>query len=232
MHISIIIPSFSSTDRNLNSSIENYIRAINVLRIPYVRYTFIDLFLQMFGFLYGEDFSPEKVFHYMRKKRWLKHKKQADLQAAAGENDDVVDEISCEQHLSLLLEALKAYCEWYASKEFMNIILNKSSISSLKITTHSVHHTPIAYGGLLNLARMENEIQLLENKLRKTVRVAKPVIDLPLMDICIDQDLRTKYRTDFKYLNALQQKVAEQSIAHPEVNLSAWQEFLIDFKEN
>ncbi|CAD7004610.1 unnamed protein product [Ceratitis capitata] len=148
-------------DRNLNSSIENYIRAINVLRIPYVRYTFIDLFLQMFGFLYGEDFSPEKVFHYMRKKRWLKHKKQADLQAAAGENDDVVDEISCEQHLSLLLEALKAYCEWYASKEFMNIILNKSSISSLKITTHSVHHTPIAYGGLLNLARMENEIQLL-----------------------------------------------------------------------
>ncbi|XP_011198099.2 uncharacterized protein LOC105222453 [Bactrocera dorsalis] len=217
-------------DRNLNSSIGNYINAIDVLRIPYVRYTFIDQFLQMFGFLYAEEFSPEKVFNYIRKKRWLKHKKQAELQAAMEEAGEVVDEISCEQHLSLLLEALKAYCKWHASKEFMQIILNKRNVSSLKITAHSVHYTPIAYGGLLNLARMENEIHTLENKLRKTVRVAKPLIDLKLMDICIDQDLRIKYRTDLKYLHALQIKVAEQSVAHPEVDFSAWQTFLLDFK--
>ncbi|XP_014103764.2 uncharacterized protein [Bactrocera oleae] len=217
-------------DRNLNSSIGNYINAIDVLRIPYVRYTFIDQFLQMFGFLYAEEFSPEKVFNYIRKKRWLKHKKQAELQAAMEEAGDVVDEISCEQHLSLLLEALKAYCKWHASKEFMQIILNKRNVSSLKITAHSVHHTPIAYGGLLNLARMENEINVLEGKLRKTVRVAKPLIDLKLMDICIDQDLRIKYRTDLKYLHALQIKVTEQSVAHPEVDFSAWQTFLLDFK--
>ncbi|XP_036336017.1 uncharacterized protein LOC118746283 [Rhagoletis pomonella] len=217
-------------DRNLNSSICNYIKAIDVLRIPYVRYTFIDQFLQMFGFLYSENFSPEKVFHYMRKKRWLKQKKQAELHAEVDDSSDVVDEISCEQHLSLLLEALKAYCEWHASKDFMQIILNKRQVSCLKITTHSLHHTPIASGGLLNLARMENDIVHLEGKLRKTVRVAKPVIDLPLMDICIDQDLRFKYRNDLKYLNALQQKVTEQSIAHPEVDFSAWETFLIDFK--
>ncbi|XP_053953061.1 uncharacterized protein LOC128859930 [Anastrepha ludens] len=217
-------------DRNLNSSINNYINAIDVLRIPYVRYTFIDQFLQMFGFLYSENFSPEKVFNYMRKKRWLKHKKQAELHAEVGDGGDIVDEISCEQHLSLLLEALKAYCEWHASKEFMQIILNKRNISSLKITTHSLHHTPIACGDLLNLARMEKDILQLEKKLRKTVRVAKPVIDLPLMDICIDQDLRIKYRNDLKYLNALQQKVAEQSVAHSEVDFSAWREFLNDFK--
>ncbi|XP_017470281.1 PREDICTED: uncharacterized protein LOC108361977 [Rhagoletis zephyria] len=217
-------------DRNLNSSICNYIKAIDVLRIPYVRYTFIDQFLQMFGFLYSENFSPEKVFHYMRKKRWLKQKKQAELHAEVDDSSDVIDEISCEQHLSLLLEALKAYCEWHASKDFMQIILNKRQVSCLKITTHSLHHTPIASGGLLNLARMENDIVHLEGKLRKTVRVAKPVIDLPLMDICIDQDLRFKYRNDLKYLNALQQKVTEQSIAHPEVDFSAWETFLIDFK--
>ncbi|XP_067648070.1 uncharacterized protein [Eurosta solidaginis] len=217
-------------DRNLNSSLKNYINAINVLRIPYVRYTFIDQFLQMFGFLYADEFSPEKVFNYIRKKRWLKHKKQAELHAAVEESVDDCDEISCEQHLSLLLEALKAYCEWHASKEFMQIILNKKSVSSLKITAHSVHHAPIAYGGLLNLARMEDDITQLEEKLRKTVRVAKPVIDLPLMDICIDQDLRMKYRTDLKFLNALQQRVAEQSIAHPEIDFSAWQAFLVDFK--
>ncbi|XP_011195652.2 uncharacterized protein LOC105220826 [Zeugodacus cucurbitae] len=217
-------------DRNLNSSIGNYINAIDVLRIPYVRYTFIDQFLQMFGFLYAEEFSPEKVFNYIRKKRWLKHKKEAELQAAMEDAGDVVDEISCEQHLSLLLAALKAYCKWHASKEFMQIILNKSNVSNLKITAHSVHHTPIAYGGLLNLARMENEIHALESKLRKTVRVAKPLIDLPLMDICIDQDLRIKYRNDLKYLNALQVKVAEQSAAHPEVDFSDWQIFLLDFK--
>lgn len=202
--------------------ISKYIETIELLKTPYVRYEFIDNVLIMFQFTNSEPLTPQKIALDVAKKRWLKYKPAADLS-----NPD--EDISREQYLHLLLEALRSYCDFHGSKTFLHVITDTTTVSNLTTTNDSVHRWPTHGSGVLVLKKMAKDIKQLEEKLKMTVRMAKPKVDLPLADIYIDEDIILKYRTDLKFIISLQNVVLKQNEAYTEVDFSAWLEFLNDF---
>ncbi|XP_023306095.2 uncharacterized protein LOC111687847 [Lucilia cuprina] len=202
--------------------ISKYMETIELLRIPYVRYEFIDNVLIMFQFTNTEPLTPQKIALDIAKKRWLKYKPAAELTT-------LDEDISREQYLHLLLDALRMYCEFHGSKTFLHVITDIKKISPLTTTNDSVHRWPTHGSGVLVLNKMANDIILLETKLKMTVRMSKPKVDLPLADICIDEAIILKYRTDLKFIVSLQNVVLKQKETYTDVDFTAWLEFLNEF---
>ncbi|KAM7358470.1 uncharacterized protein ACRADG_003433 [Cochliomyia hominivorax] len=203
-------------------NISKYMETIELLRIPYVRYEFIDNVLIMFKFTDSEPLTPQKIALDIAKKRWFKYKPNSEL-------TEVDDDISREQYLHLLLDALRSYCEFHGSKTFLHVITNIKEISHLTTTTDSLHRWPISGSGILVLKKMASEIADVESKLKMTVKMAKPKVELPLADICIDEAIIMKYRNDLKFIVSLQNVILKQHEAYPDVNFSEWLTFLEDF---
>lgn len=195
---------------------------IRLLRIPYVRYEFIDNVLMMFRFTNTEALTPQKIAIEIAKKRWVTHKPAAELT-----NND--EDISREQYLHLLLDALQAYCEFHGSKTFLQVITNAKKVAPLTTTTDTVHRWPTHDSGVIVLQKMAKDIVMLEGKLRMTVRMSKPKVDLPLADICIDEAIILKYRNDLKFIVSLQNVLLKQKETYPDVDFSEWLRFLDDF---
>lgn len=195
---------------------------IELLRIPYVRYEFIDNVLIMFQFTNTEPLTPQKIALDIAKKRWLKYKPAAELTTGA-------DDISREQYLHLLLDALRMYCEFHGSKTFLHVITDIKKISPLTTTNDSVHRWPTHGSGVLVLSKMAKDIDVLRSKLKVTVRMSKPKVDLPLADICIDEAIILKYRTDLKFIVSLQNVLLKQKETYPDVDFTTWLEFLNEF---
>ena len=195
---------------------------IELLRIPYVRYEFIDNVLIMFQFTNTEPLTPQKIALDIAKKRWLKYKPAAELA-----NPD--EYISREQYLHLLLDALRSYSEFHGSKTFLDVITDTVDIAPLTTTTDSVHRWPTHGSGLLVLKKIAKDIKLLESKLKVTVRMSKPKVVLPLADICIDEAIILKYRTDLKFIVSLQNVLLKQKEIYSDVDFTEWLQFLNEF---
>ena len=123
-----------------------------------MRHEFIDSFLQLFYFARNEELSPHKIALDMLKKRWLKYKPQAELQDA---DEEMYEDLSREQYLHLLLEALKAYCEWHGLKTFLHLLSNQGTFIGFTTSTDSVHRFPVQEGQSLTLTRMVKDIKML-----------------------------------------------------------------------
>lgn len=191
---------------------------IDLLRIPYVRFEFIDNVL----FTNTEPLTPQKIALDMAKKRWLKYKPASEL-------PQPTDDISREQYLHLLLDALRQYCDWHGSKTFLHVITDCAQISHLSTTNDSVHRWPTHGTGVLVLKKMAKDIKQLESQLKMTVRMSKPKVNISLADICIDEAIILKYRNDLKFVISLQNVLLKQKEAYPEVDFTKWLEYLSDF---
>uniref|UniRef100_A0A1I8MMN6 Uncharacterized protein n=1 Tax=Musca domestica TaxID=7370 RepID=A0A1I8MMN6_MUSDO len=198
--------------------ISKYIETIHLLRIPYVRYEFIDNVL----FTNSEPLTPQKIAIDIAKKRWLKYKPQSELSKPD-------EDISREQYLHLLLDALREYCEWHGTKTFLHIITDHDKISPLTTTTDSVHRYPTNGNGVLVLKKVAKDIKKLESQLRMAVRMSKPKVNISQADICIDETIIAKYRNDLKYIISLQNVVLKQKETYPEVDFGEWLDYLGDF---
>ncbi|XP_073837899.1 uncharacterized protein [Musca autumnalis] len=198
--------------------ISKYMETIHLLRIPYVRYEFIDNVL----FTNTEPLTPQKIAIDIAKKRWLKYKPQSELSKAD-------EDISREQYLHLLLDALREYCDWHGTKTFLHIITDYDKISPLSTTTDSVHRYPTNGNGVLVLKKIAKDIKKLESQLRMTVRMSKPKVNISQADICIDEAIIVKYRNDLKFLISLQNVVLKQKETYPEVDFSEWLDYLSNF---
>ncbi|XP_075163888.1 uncharacterized protein LOC142236535 [Haematobia irritans] len=201
--------------------ISKYIETINLLRIPYVRYEFIDNVL----FTNSEPLTPQKIAIDIAKKRWLKYKPLNELSKPD-------EDISREQYLQLLLDALRQYCEWHGSKTFLHVITDHIKISHLSTITDSVHRWPTHGSGVLVLKNMAKDIEQLESQLKMTVRMSKPKVNISLADICIDEAIIIKYRNDLKYILSLQNVMLKQKEMYTEVDFSKWITFLSHFTPN
>lgn len=199
-----------------------YMETIDLLRIPYVRYEFIDNVLIMFQFTESEPLTPQKIALDIAKKRWLKYKNSSEL-------TNIDDDISREQYLHLLLEALRSYCEFHGLKPFLHVITDVKPLSHLTTTTDSLHRWPISGNGVLMLKKMAEEITTIEANLKMTVKMSKPKVELPLADICIDEAIIFKYRNDLKFIVSLQNVMLKQKETYPDVDFSEWLTFLEDF---
>uniref|UniRef100_A0A1A9WCX6 Uncharacterized protein n=1 Tax=Glossina brevipalpis TaxID=37001 RepID=A0A1A9WCX6_9MUSC len=198
--------------------ITKYMENIELLRVPFVRYEFIDSVL----FANSEPLTPQKIAIDMAKKRWLKYKLFAELEKP---NED----ISREQYLNLLLNALRSYCDWHGLKTFWYSITKSLKITPLTTTGDSVHRWPTHGSGVLLLKKLAKDVKQLEAKLIMTVRMCKPKVDLPLADICIDETIIRKYRQDLKFVVGLHNILLKQKAEYPEVDFSEWMNFLNDF---
>lgn len=215
-NVSIIIP-LSHLVHN-REEISKYMETIDLLRIPYVRYEFIDNVL----FTNTEPLTPQKIAIDIAKKRWLKYKPHSELSKPD-------EDISREQYFHLLLDALRQYCDWHGSKTFLHVITDFVKISHLSTTTDSVHRWPTHGSGVLVLKKMAKDIDQLERQLKMTVRMSKPKVNISLADIYIDEAIISKYRNDLKYILSLQNVMIKQSEAYPEVDFTKWLEYLSSF---
>uniref|UniRef100_A0A1A9VMV8 Uncharacterized protein n=1 Tax=Glossina austeni TaxID=7395 RepID=A0A1A9VMV8_GLOAU len=198
--------------------ITKYMENIELLHIPFVRYEFIDSVL----FTNSEPLTPQKIALDMAKKRWLQHKIFAELEKPS-------EDISREQYLHLLLNALRSYCDWHGLKTFWDIVTKSVKITPLTTTNDSIHRWPTRGSGVLLLKKMAKDVNQLEAKLIMTVRMCKPKVDLPLADICIDETIIRKYRQDLKFVVGLHNVILKQKQEYPEVDFSEWLHFLNDF---
>ncbi|XP_013111245.2 uncharacterized protein LOC106089798 [Stomoxys calcitrans] len=198
--------------------ISKYMETINLLRIPYVRYEFIDNVL----FTNTEPLTPQKIAVDIAKKRWMKYKPLSELSKPD-------EDISREQYLQLLLDALRQYCEWHGSKTFLHVIADYAKISHLSTTTDSVHRWPTHGSGVLVLKKMAKDIDQLENQLKMTVRMSKPKVKISLADICIDETIISIYRNDLKHILMLQNVILKQKETYHEVDFAEWIKYLSNF---
>ncbi|KAI9585592.1 hypothetical protein GQX74_001439 [Glossina fuscipes] len=204
----LLIKDFFEIFKEYNrGDVTSYMETIELLRISFVRYEFIDSLL----FVNSEPLTPQKIALDMTKKHWLKPK----------------EDISCEQYLHLSLNALRSYCDWHGLKTY--VITKPGKIAPLTTANHSVHRLAMHGSGSVSLKEMAKNIKQLEAKLKMTVSVCKPKVTLPLADICIDETILRKYREDLKLIVDLHNVLLKQKREYPQVDFSEWLNFLPDF---
>uniref|UniRef100_A0A1B0AJI1 Uncharacterized protein n=1 Tax=Glossina pallidipes TaxID=7398 RepID=A0A1B0AJI1_GLOPL len=204
----LLIKDFFEIFKECNrGDVTRYMEAIELLRMPFVRYEFIDSVL----FITSQPLTPQKIVLDMTKKRWLRPKK----------------DISHEQYLQLTLNALRSYCDWHGLKTY--VITKSAKIAPLTTTNHSVHRFAMHGSGSVSLKKMAKDIKQLEAKLDMTVSVCKPKITLPLADICIDETVLRKYRQDLKFMVDLHNVLLKRKQEYTQVDFSEWLNFLHDF---
>uniref|UniRef100_A0A1A9VTN5 Uncharacterized protein n=1 Tax=Glossina austeni TaxID=7395 RepID=A0A1A9VTN5_GLOAU len=204
----LLIKDFFEIFKECNrGDVAKYIETIELLRIPFVRYEFIDNVL----FATSEPLTPQKIALNMTKKLWLSPKK----------------DISREQYLQLTLNALRSYCDWHGLKTY--VITKPAKIAPLTAANHSVHRLAVHGSASVSLKKMAKNIKQLEAKLKMTVPVCKPKITLPLADVRIDETILCKYRQDLKFIVDLHNVLLKQKQEYAQVDFSEWLNFLHDF---
>lgn len=204
----ILIKDFFEIFKECNrGDVTRYIETIELLRIPFVRYEFIDSVL----FITSEPLTPQKIALDMTKKRWLRPK----------------EDISREQYLQLTLNALRSYSDWHGLKTY--VVTKSVKIAPLTTTNHSMHLLSMHGSGSVSLKKMAKDIKQLEAKLKMNVPVCKPKITLPLADICIDETILRKYRQDLKFIVGLHNILLKHKQEYTQVDFSEWLNFLHDF---
>ncbi|ALC43887.1 CG5664 [Drosophila busckii] len=205
------------------SNINSYVKQLSQLQQPYVRFTFADQFLQLFYFS-SAPFNPAKISEEFKAKQWLKYKPKNEQEQAE------LEQLSREDYLRVLLNALQDYCKWLNLKTCWNYIKTKKPIQPLQTTTSSPLATPVGavtgnVGKVFELDEMQKESHTWKQRMNLKVIVSKPKVSLPVARISVTK-IAEVYGTDLRQLRYLRRVLL---VAKRFIDVTEWLSFLDDF---
>ncbi|XP_060656946.1 uncharacterized protein LOC132791863 [Drosophila nasuta] len=161
--------------------ISTYIKTIPQFTQSYVRYEFTNHFLQLF-YCSKAPFGPEKICEEFKSKQWLKYKARSAIES----DDD--EQLSREDYLKIMLNALQDYCSWLNLQPFWKYMKTKEPVKPLQTRTSSPLATPVGVvtgevGKIFMLDEMQKEAHTWKQRINSKVIVAKPKVNLPVARI-------------------------------------------------
>ncbi|XP_022212375.2 uncharacterized protein LOC111067552 [Drosophila obscura] len=205
--------------------ISTYIKSIPLLEQPYLRFEFTDHFLQLFYFPRNVAFGPKKVSDEFNDRQWVKYKPRSEIE------DDDDEQLSREDYLNLLLNALKDYDKWMNLEGFWKFMKGKEQVQPLQTRTSSPLATPVGIVTgetfkVFDLGEMEKEVPTWKKRLNTKVIVGRPMVNLPVARINLPE-LSVRYSNDVRYIRYLRRVLVKE--VQPEIDVSDWLDYLNGF---
>ncbi|XP_001354091.2 uncharacterized protein [Drosophila pseudoobscura] len=222
----LLIAQFFKIFKSQNPKhISTYIKSISQLDQPYLRFEFTDHFLQLFYFPRNVAFGPKKVCDEFNERQWLKYKPKSEIE----EDDD--EQLSREDYLNILLNALKDYDKWMNLKGFWKFMQNKEQVQQLQTWTSSPLATPV---GIITgetfkafeLSEMEKEVPSWKKRLNTKVILGRPKVNLPVAKINLVESCG-RYSSDVRYIRYLRRVLVKE--VQSEIDVTDWLEYLNGF---
>ncbi|XP_017048594.1 uncharacterized protein LOC108093158 [Drosophila ficusphila] len=206
--------------------ISTYINTISQLNQPYLRFEFTDHFLQLFYFPKQLPFGPEKVAEEFVDRQWLKYKPRSEI-----EEDDADEQLTREDYLKLLLNALKDYDQWLNLSGFWKYLKSKEHVEPLQTRTSSPLATPVGVmtgetGMVFMLDEMEEEVHTWKKRMNTKVVIGRPKVNLPVARINVAK-MCLRYGEDVRQLRFLRRLL--QNEIQEEIDVSDWLIYLNGF---
>ncbi|EDW39241.1 GL13987 [Drosophila persimilis] len=181
--------------------IGTYIRNIPQWQQAYLRFEFADHFLQLFYFPRNVAFGPKKVCDEFTDRQWAKYKPRSEIE------DDDDEQLSREDYLNILLNALKDYDLWMNLKRFWKVMQSKKQ------------QTPEG-------TDKEKEVPHWKKRVDAKVIAGRPKVNLPEAKINVPE-LSVRYSSDVGYMRSLRRLLVKE--VQSEIDVSAWLEYLNGF---
>ncbi|KAH8384497.1 hypothetical protein KR200_011899, partial [Drosophila serrata] len=223
----LLIAEFFKIFKSKNPTfISTYLKTIPQLAQPYLRYEFTDHFLQLFYFPKNVPFGPEKVCDEFTARHWLKYTPQSEI-----EEDD--DQLSREDYLKLLLNALKDYNAWLNLAGFWKCLKNKRQVQPIQTRTSSPLATPVGVisggtGKIFMLDEMEEEVHTWKSRMNTKVIIGRPKVNLPIARINTAK-MCVRYGEDVRQLRYLRQVLQNEVQNREGIDVSEWLNYLNAF---
>ncbi|XP_033233077.1 uncharacterized protein [Drosophila pseudoobscura] len=181
--------------------IGTYIRNIPQWQQAYLRFEFADHFLQLFYFPRNVAFGPKKVCDEFTDRQWAKYKPRSEIE------DDDDEQLSREDYLNILLNALKDYDLWMNLNRFWKVMQSKKQ------------QTPEG-------TDKEKEVPPWKKRFDAKVIAGRPKVNLPEAKINVPE-LSVRYSSDVGYMRSLRRLLVKE--VQSEIDVSAWLEYLNGF---
>ncbi|EDW79436.2 uncharacterized protein Dwil_GK20416 [Drosophila willistoni] len=215
------------------SHISKYLETITQLDQPYVRFQFTDNFLSLFYYTKGLPFGPEKVCEEFKSRKWLRYKTRREIGKANDDDDDDDDDdeqLSREDYLEILLNALKDYCEWLNLALFWKYLKTKEQVPQLQAKSASVLSTPVGIvtgdvGKMFMLDEMEKEVHTWKRRMNTKTLIGKPKVNLPVARINVSI-MCVRYGDDVRQLRYLRRLL--ESEVEGQIDVTDWLIYLDD----
>ncbi|KAH8380040.1 hypothetical protein KR009_008650, partial [Drosophila setifemur] len=222
----LLISDFFKIFKAQNSKyISTYLKIIPQLDHPYLRFEFTDHFLQLFYFPRKLAFGPEKVVDEFTSRHWLKYKPKREIE----EDDD--EQLSREDYLTILLNALKDYDSWLNLAGFWKFLKTKEPVQPLQTRTSSPLATPVGVitgdqGKVFMLDEMEEEVHTWKKRMNTKVILGRPKVNLPVARINVPK-MCVRYGEDVRQLRFLRRLLRKD--VQKELDVSQWLSYLNGF---
>ncbi|XP_068142797.1 uncharacterized protein [Drosophila tropicalis] len=213
------------------SHISKYLKTIRQLDQPYVRFEFTDNFLSLFYYTKGVPFGPEKVCEEFKSRQWLRYKSRTIISKDNDDDEDEDEQLSREDYLEILLNALKDYCEWLNLASFWKYLKTKEQVPQLQAKTASALSTPVGIvtgdvGKMFMLDEMEKEVHTWKRRMNTKTLMGKPKVNLPVARINVGI-MCVRYGDDVRQLRYLR-RLLEIEVAG-QIDVTDWLIYLNDF---
>ncbi|KAH8234741.1 hypothetical protein KR032_002374, partial [Drosophila birchii] len=207
--------------------ISTYVKTIPQLVQPYLRYEFTDHFLQLFYFPKNVSFGPEKVCDEFTDRHWLRYKPKSEIE------DDDDEQLSREDYLKLLLNALRDYDTWLNLAGFWKCLRNKRQVQPIQTRTSSPLATPVGVvtggtGKMFMLDEMEEEVHTWKKRMNTKVLIGRPMVNLPIARINTTK-MCVRYGEDVRQLRYLRRLLQNEVQNEEGIDVSEWLTYLNAF---
>lgn len=232
---SLIYPNLGSQTRRLigeffklfktenPADVSTYIKTIPRLSQCYVRYEFADHFLRLF-YCSDAGFGPGKVCEELKAKRWLKYKPRSAIE------DSDNEQLSREDYLKIMLNALRDYCLWLNLQACWKYIKTKVPVQQLQTRTSSPLATPVGVvtgdvGKIFMLDEMQREAHTWKQRINSKVILSRPKVNLPVARISVST-MAERYGGDIRQLRYLRRVLLEVKRFE---DVTDWLDYVNDF---
>ncbi|KAH8339065.1 hypothetical protein KR074_002040, partial [Drosophila pseudoananassae] len=220
----LLISDFFKIFKSQNPKhISTYLKIIPQLDHPYLRFEFTDHFLQLFYFPKKLPFCPEKVCNEFTDRNWLKYTPRSAI-----EEEEQDEQLSREDYLRILLNALVDYDKWLNLAGFWKCLKTKQSIMPLQTRTSSTLATPVGMitggqGKVFMLDEMEKEVHTWKKRMNTKMILGRPEVHLPVARVNVSK-MCLRYGEDVRYLRLLR-RVLKNDI-QKELDVADWMTYL------
>ncbi|XP_039485499.1 uncharacterized protein LOC120447915 isoform X1 [Drosophila santomea] len=216
----LLIADFFKIFRSQNpKQISTYLKTIPLLDHPYLRYEFTDHFLRIFSFPKKLPFGPQKVVEEFRARQWIKYK----LKSEFADDDD--EQLSREDYLALLLNALKDYDKWLNLEGFWKYLKSKELVQPLTARISSAEMV-VTEAPVFRLDTLEEKVPTWDAYMNNKIFKGQPKVNLPVARINMAK-MCVRYGEDVRQMRFLRRLL--QIDVYKEVDVSDWLIYLNNF---
>ncbi|XP_002095324.2 uncharacterized protein LOC6534649 [Drosophila yakuba] len=217
----LLIADFFKIFRSQNppKQISTYLKTIPLLDHPYLRYEFTDHFLRLFSFPKKLPFGPQKVVEEFTARQWIKYKLKSEIA------DDDDEQLSREEYLALLLNALKDYDKWLNLEGFWKYLKSKELVQPLTARI-SPAEMVVTEAPVFRLDTLEEKIPTWNAYMNNKILKGQPKVNLPVARINMAK-MCVRYGEDVRQMRFLRRLL--QIDVYKEVDVSDWLIYLNNF---